>query len=330
MPDFFHFLLQALHRSYFRLFGKAKQTKCNIPTDREGAAEMIYNLLSGDKPCMIARYGSTELAAIQNYIGVKSTKHSVLSFIRGKRHEWWWNENVMEQMKRWSGFFPSTPEYLARFGELMLADAAEVDLLGSWLAAEDELQPYMRPDVQKVHLLLLEPFWSRKPWSRILRGKRVLVIHPFEETIRQQYERRELLFANADTLPKFSLLTIKAVQSLGGEADGFASWFDALDHMKAQMDSVEYDIALIGCGAYGFPLAAHAKRTGHKAVHLGGALQLLFGIKGKRWENPQHGAERLGKEGPYLDLFNEHWVYPADTDRPATAANVEGACYWGK
>lgn len=47
------------------------------------------------------------------------------------------------------------------------------------------------------------------------------------------------------------------------------------------MDKIDYDICLIGCGAYGFPLAAHAKRKGKKAVHLGGALQLLFGIKGK-------------------------------------------------
>lgn len=32
----------------------------------------------------------------------------------------------------------------------------------------------------------------------------------------------------------------------------------------------DYDICLIGYSAYGFPLAAHAKRKGKKAVHLGG------------------------------------------------------------
>lgn len=49
--------------------------------------------------------------------------------------------------------------------------------------------------------------------------------------------------------------------------------------MKDEIDKQDYDIALIGCGAYGFPLAAHIKRSGKKAIHLGGALQLLFGIK---------------------------------------------------
>lgn len=32
----------------------------------------------------------------------------------------------------------------------------------------------------------------------------------------------------------------------------------------------------------GFNLASYAKRNVHQAIHMGGALQLLFGIKGKR------------------------------------------------
>ena len=45
-----------------------------------------------------------------------------------------------------------------------------------------------------------------------------------------------------------------------------------------------FDVAIIGCGAYGMPLAAMLKQAGKQAIHLGGATQLLFGIKGKRWE----------------------------------------------
>lgn len=77
------------------------------------------------------------------------------------------------------------------------------------------------------------------------------------------------------------MITLEAVQSLGGSNNKFQSWFEALQWMEDEMDKTDYDICLIGCGAYGFPLAAHAKRKGKKAVHLGGALQLLFGIKGK-------------------------------------------------
>lgn len=33
------------------------------------ASEMIFNLLSKDRPCMIARIGATEMACVVNYIG---------------------------------------------------------------------------------------------------------------------------------------------------------------------------------------------------------------------------------------------------------------------
>ena len=145
----------------------------------------------------------------------------------------------------------------------------------------------------------------------------MLVVHPFTETIKKQYVVKDKLFVNPEFLPEFELLTVKAVQSIGGNC-AFSSWFDALDWMKGEMDKLDYDICIIGCGAYGLPLAAHAKRTGHKALHLGGASQLLFGIRGRRWDN----MEEL------KPLFNEYWVRPDTNETPPTANTVEGGCYW--
>lgn len=88
--------------------------------------------------------------------------------------------------------------------------------------------------------------------------------------------------------------------------------------MKEEIDKQDYEIALLGCGAYGLPLAAHVKRTGKKAVHMGGVLQFLFRIKGKRYiENP--------KTAQYI---NEYFVSPSDSDKPQMANVVEGGCYW--
>ena len=191
----------------------------------------------------------------------------------------------------------------------MMQDMKELDLLGSWLSNEHYLQTQIN-GVPKIALLHLEPFWSKLPWTRALTNKKVLVIHPFSDTIKQQYNKRKLLFANREILPQFELQTIKAVQSLGGN-NQFNNWFEALNWMKKEMDKIDYEVCLLGCGAYGFPLAAHAKRKGKKAIHLGGALQLLFGIKGKRWENPNYGIVSLKKKGAYLDLMNEYWCYPS-------------------
>jgi hypothetical protein len=99
--------------------------------------------------------------------------------------------------------------------------------------------------------------------------------------------------------------------------------------MKAEIDKQDYDVCLIGCGAYGFHLAAHIKRSGKKAVHLGGSLQLLFGIKGKRWEDPNYGVKEWGIPfGSYSELINRDWVRPGDVYKPKNADKVEGACYW--
>lgn len=297
--------------------------------NQDKVSEMIYNLLMDDKPCMIARFGSTELSAIVNYFGVINPKHSVWKYIKGEQPEWWWNKSIMNQMQQWSGFFPPTEDALAKFCEMMLKDAGQVDILGSWIKDENQVKNWLQ-DVTFVLLPWLEPYHARNPWSRALAGKRVVVVHPFSKQIERQYgTNRTRLFANPEVLPEFNLRIVQAVQSLGGEDNGFKDWFEALEWMKSEIDREDYDICLIGCGAYGFPLAAHCKRHGKKAIHLGGALQLLFGIRGRRWENPNYGVKEWGiPYGSYSSLVNEYWVRPGKSERPQNAQAVEGGCYW--
>ena len=319
------FTLKVLRKLYTKSFGGFHLPPLQREEDPDKASDMIYNLLMQDKPCMIARFGSTELSAIVNYLGVHAPKHSIIKYIKREIPEWWWDKNVKYNMQTCSGFFPPTEENLYRFSEMMLEDAKEVDILGSWLKNEYYIPNYTT--YKKIAILLLEPFWSKHPWSQILENKKVLVIHPFAETIEQQYKKRELLFKNPEILPSFELHTLKAVQSLGG-SNQFPNWFEALNWMKNEMDKIDYDICLIGCGAYGFPLAAYAKRQGKKAVHMGGALQLLFGISGKRWEDPKYGSATLKRNGAYTGLFNKYWCRPNEQENPPIAIQVEGGCYW--
>lgn len=320
--------LKVLRRLYAKAFAPKEDPYDRGVTDPDVASEMIYRLLASGKSCMVARYGSTEMSAVINYLDVIAEKHSVWKYIQGKQFDWWWNQSIMEQMTRCSGFFPSTESNLMKFGEMMVRDSHEVDILGSWLASEQVIKERYGLEFDKVTLLALEPYWAKNPWSRVLEGKRVVVVHPFAPLIEKQYhEKREMLFCDKRVLPEFQLRTVQAVQSLGGSCD-YRDWFEALHWMEQEMDKEDYDVALIGCGAYGFPLAAHAKRTGHQAVHLGGALQLLFGIRGKRWDNPDYGIQEFGKKNTYKTLFNDSWVYPSENLIPANAKQVEGACYW--
>ena len=297
--------------------------KDRVETSPEKVSDIIFNILSSDKPCMIARYGSNEQRIVANYLSIKSRKRSALRAIWGKQPFWWWNKYVRKNFTCNAGFFPDNISYIEKYSERMINDSEFLDVLLTWFGWESLL---INPDSDKIALVGLweaEPWWQNNPWTRFLEGKRVLVVHPFAELIQQQYVKRRFLFENRLVLPDFELKTLKAVQSIGGRVDGFTDWFDALRWMENEMDKIDYDIALIGCGAYGFCLAAHAKRCGKKAIHLGGVLQLLFGIKGNRWENKNYHSIY-----DYSSLFNNHWVKPDMSLRPHNAEQIEDACYW--
>ena len=68
------------------------------------------------------------------------------------------------------------------------------------------------------------------------------------------------------------------------------------------------------------PIGAYIKnKLKRKAVHIGGTLQILFGIKGKRWEVGYDYDKRF---------YNEYWIRPSDKYKPPAADKVEGGCYW--
>jgi len=106
---------------------------------------------------------------------------------------------------------------------------------------------------------------------------------------------------------------------LGGQETGYHSWFDALTAMEEEMAREPFDVAVIGAGAYGLPLAAFcARELGAQAVQMAGATQLLFGIRGKRWD-----------DHPILSrLYNDAWVRPGQNEGIRNKDAVEGGSYW--
>jgi hypothetical protein len=290
--------------------------------NKEYASDLIRSALMSDNPVMIARVGANESACVANYLGVRFPEKykNPRSYIKGQTPAWWWEPSVIDEMQKIAGFFPATVPHAERFSQLMLEYLPNIDILGSWLKDETFYEDKLTR-VKRVMLEDLEPFFTDRPWTMALKGKKVLVVHPFADTIQQQFLVRDKIFENG-LLPDFELTTVKAVQTLAGEdkKSPFRDWFEALDHMKEQIGREDYDICILGCGAYGLPLASFVKKSGKKAIHLGGVTQLLFGIKGKRWENYV--------VYPYKNLYNEYWVRPGQAERPKNAQIVEGAAYW--
>lgn len=300
----------------YRLLYKKIYKKKLIPSRFGGMAilsevdgnKIIATLINNDKPFMVGRYGSNEIRVISDTI---ATHLNIYKNIR---------QGSIDALINGAGFFPNNRELALDFGELMLDASSQLDLVGVFInTMEDYVIKNFSPHAKLTILRGLEPWYSHNPWTKELKGKKVLVIHPFDETIQMQYKVREKLFDHQNILPEFELITIKAIQTIAGQIDSrFENWFDALNFMYEEAMKRDFEIAIIGCGAYGFPLAAMLKKAGKKAIHLGGATQIMFGIKGNRWDNH-----------PVISkLYNENWVRPLESDRPKNAEKVEGACYW--
>lgn len=323
------FVFKGLRKVYHTI-AKPTFTLPECEYNRSRANEILLERLNDPRPCMISRFGSGEIGILSNYLQV----HSKDSFLK-RCHQYiidncglpFWDKLFFKSMHNNAGIFPETIDTLERFSERYLQDIPLIDILGSFNYAE-RFMP-LRNDVQYVHLECLYPFWAEKPWTLALCGKRVLVVHPFVETIKAQYVRRTRLFDNPDILPEFELLTLKAVQSNAGAEVPFSDWFEALKYMEDEMVKIDFDFCILGCGAYGLPLAATVKRMGKKSIHMGGGSQLLFGIKGRRWDNDGYHWKDLPQlYTNYSSLYNEYWVRPSQTETPKAAQNVEGACYW--
>lgn len=218
-----------------------------------------------------------------------------------------------------AGITPNDDSTLNFFYNEYTQALKNTDILGLMSTQNEKLIiPKFAKNAVLSQLRLLEPFYFDNPWSEELEDKNVLIIHPFESTIIQQYKKRESLFENKKILPKFNLLTIKAEQTNGGGKPDNKPFIDSLHIMKDKIDSFDFDIAIIGCGAYGLLLANYVKNKNKQAVHIGGGLQILFGIKGKRWD----------VHSDINKLYNQDWVRPSESEKTLNINLVEGGTYW--
>lgn len=289
------------------------------------ANDYIYQYLNNNQEqgVMISKFGTTELGNIVAY-HFEHNKWSLayLKDILNYDASFDVNSN-MHNLCQLSGFFPDDVNLCGKYYNRMLMDMSEIDILGSYIYQEKYVTNFLTSVKKRVNLNgFYAPFLWDNPWTKILKNKRVLVVHPFVESIKYQYiHNREHIWENPDVLPPFKeLLTLKAVQSIADAKDQpFKNWFEALKYMEDEISKIDFDIAIIGCGAYGMCLAAHVKRMGKTAIHLAGWTQMLFGVYGNRW---------IKDQPEYSRFINKYWIRPNDNERPQGASKVEGACYW--
>lgn len=272
-----------------------------VLSEQEGN-DTIKNLLLSKAPFMVGRFGAVEMHLVSRWM----------------KREAYAAEEV-KQAQYAAGIFPNDFATLSHFCEVYTEAMRGCDFIGAWEVPAEKAaikafcgSPVIAPSRS------IEPYYHERPWSKELTEKKVLIVHPFVKTIEGQLKKREKIWPGKDILPAFSANYVRTVQSNAGGQTAFKDWFEALDYQKRQISEKEFDVAIIGAGAYGLPLAAYVKSLGKQAIQMSGATQILFGIKGKRWDSH-----------PVISKFyNEAWTRASAEETPPRTDKVEGGSYW--
>ncbi len=277
--------------------------------------DFIRNNLLKNKPFAAAKIGGIECSALQEFF----RKDDLSDWF--KQMHW---TTLADAMFNNAGIYPKTEEDMLNWAEIFSSSLKEIDLLAVWNPQYDE-DLIIANWAQNSHLTTmraLEPFYHTNSWSDALEGKKVLVISPFTETITSQYKNKHDVWPpNGDfTLPDFDLQTLRCPLSPALVRPEHKSWSTALNSMCEKISNIDFDVALIGAGAYSIPLCSFIKEIHRSSIHIGGGLQILFGVKGSRWANHEI----------INTFFNNHWVYPSAKETPGDTSLIEGSCYWAK
>ena len=145
--------------------------------DLETDIREISRLLESENPSMISRIGSVEFQALF------LIRYFPLSFpllSRSKRN-----------MRMNAGFFPVSMRTLKQFYLLYKEDCKDIDLFVRWRIEELFFSNWFNHK-KYVHKSTLDSFFSQQhPWTYSLKGKKILVVHPFSETIESQYKNKK-------------------------------------------------------------------------------------------------------------------------------------------
>ena len=300
------------YKKIFKIQTNLKKSNEYVNLDKDQVQSTIHNLIQSNQPFLVSRFGSEELIWYLKYKYLSGNFfYRAYNYVTCKLDFWKYSDRIIQSRV----IIPVSEKSTKFFIRKLDMAIPEIDLLGSWLKMEGD--KHVKLKCNKFGFFCdLDPFFVENPWTLSLKGKKVLIIHPMVEDIKFQYEKRDLLF-EVPTLPECEL---KFIEAKFFDDPAFSGCEEIYAYYLNELNKFDFDIALIGCGPLGMPLAAEIKQMGKQAIHLGGATQLIFGIMGNRWMSEDF------LNGAYIKLLNEHWIFPRK--KPSWANTLENACYW--
>ena len=271
--------------------------------DGGARAEAVVNaLLQGSAPFLVTRTGNVEARAIAGGGATRELRYSAGWYCRDAAAE-------ADVFQDWATRYVAA---LRHSNLVMIVPSQRNDcqpLLDSVRLAPDVC-------VDTMQLAALVRFLAEISRTK----KRVLVINSKVELMKSQAAKFSDLFPDSGISAAFPerLTYLKSSDTYPGHEPG-ASWSETFQQLCNSVDQIDFDLALLGCGCYGLPLCDHIfSMRRRSAFYVGGFIQLLFGILGKRW---------LSREREKA-FFNDHWIRVPAEMVPTNAEHFEGGAYW--
>jgi hypothetical protein len=271
----------------------------------------LTNLIKEDKPFTVLRLGSIESTIALSVVLKKNINmHDI--FVLGRN----------------AGIYCRGPQDIIKYGNLYNLAIKNADGLSCFedLCASQQNIYIKKHKIPALNFKVIEPFYSILenivPWSYYLKDKRILIINPFVDSFKEQQHNNFKIFKNKNIFhPDQKFIFYKAYNTAAGN-HLHSSWLQTFNIMCNDIEKIDFDIALLGCGGYGLPLCNFIKTYLNKsAIYIGGGLQLLFGVMGKRWENTDLW-KKIIKEN------NCKFIRPNNHEKIQNSNTIEGGCYW--
>jgi hypothetical protein len=289
---------------------------------RRGFADAVGEALAGGYGFAAGKLGGTERAWLTYPLLREggATRLQLRAFEAALAH----------RSVRHAGVWPADADFQSRFSDEFATAVAELDAVGIFPEAHEaslELLGDHGMDVRAMRFEDQEP--DRRPgapaadcWLEHLRGRRVLIVGAFAEVLRERARRDvyEAVWAGARKRWFEPAAVVSLEIPYGFEPATQARYADALELLEetaARIEGADFDLAMIGAGGLGIPLAARIKRGGRAAISLGGHLQVVFGVHGRRWLDRAEWRERW---------INDAWISVPDRYRPEPGLSAED--YW--
>ena len=310
-------MIELAAKIMYRLVQTIKQyvpvkDKYDLVYDDNIGSKLINQQIQSPNKFIISRIGGLELDLYLQYKseGANSVLHSEIYAYMKKYAGYYDDQNNSDNIVKYCQLFEKCYDnsQITMIANAGLSSYTKIITILNLYYMNHHPDPQAQSTIQNllknkmiVNYHIQESFYYLNDWFKALDRKKILIVSTFDEEIKDQLKIKDELFPKnfLEQYPDFeSVDYVHTYLTLDNYENPHHNWFETYNYYCQQIDSKDFDIALLFCGCYAYPIANYIyEKMNKSSIIVGGIGQLLFGIRGSRWETPY-----------FQRLMNDKWT----------------------